>query len=350
MSVDFAINVSIVASIVFFFFSLAQLVHKDKPLSNYFLAVIFFSIGIQGLSLWLYAGDSHIFYRYFLYSDSAFLFLLGPFLYLFFLYTTTETGISWKKVLLHSLPFVLSLIVIEALNFIFPDPAVKGALQVFQHIVSTSYLVFFFYLIGVYRLLYAFCTKEPSRALRFLIFITIFGLFSCVLLILSNTLLRELQFIGDVAFICISLLFIFFLIRYPHYFSIAQKESRERRYRRSQIEGLNKQRLIEELDLLMEKEKIHLDRSVSLEGVSRMLDISPSQLSELLNSHYKAGFNSFINAHRVEEAKILLQTMAGVNILEVAFECGFNSKSTFNTAFRKFTGLTPSEYKKQLSL
>ncbi len=349
MSVDFAINVSIVASIVFFFFALAQLIHKDKPLSNYFLAVIFFSIGIQGLSLWLYARDSRIFYRYFLYSDSAFLFLLGPFLYLFFLYTTTETGISWRKVLLYSLPFVVSLIFIEALNLIFPDPAVKVALSVFRHIVSASYLVFFIYLIGVYRLLQAFYLKERSRALRLLIFITVFGLVACVLLILSNTLVWELQFIGDVAFVCISLLFIFFLIRYPHYFSIAQKESRERRYRRSRIERLNKQRLMEQLDVLMEKDKIYLDKSVSLEGVSRMLDISSSQFSELLNSHYNAGFNSFINAHRVEEVKILLQTMAGVNILKVAFVCGFNSKSTFNTAFRKFTGLTPSEYKKQLS-
>ena len=349
MSVDIAINVSIVASIICFFFSLAQLIQKDKPLSNYFLSVIFFSIGIQGLSLWLYIRDSHIFYRYFLYSDSAFLFLLGSFLYMFFLYTTTETGISWKTVVLHSMPFVVSLIFIEALNLIFPDPDIKGVLPVFKHIVSASYLVLFMYLLGVFRLLLVFYRKKRAPELKTLIFITFCGLVSSVLLILSNTVWRELQFIGDVAFVCISVLFIFFLIRYPYYFSIAQKESRERRYRKSQIEKLNKQKLIERLDLLIENEKIYLDRSVSLKTVSGKLDISLPQLSELLNSHHNAGFNNFINSHRVGEAKTLLHVKTDVNILEIAFECGFNSKTAFNTAFRKFTGLTPTEYKKQLS-
>ena len=98
-------NISFIASIIFFFFSLSQLVSKEKLLSNYFLSVLYFSMGIQGLSLWLYLRESPVFDKYFLYSDSAFMFLIGASLYLFFLYTTSEIRITGKNVLLHALPF-----------------------------------------------------------------------------------------------------------------------------------------------------------------------------------------------------------------------------------------------------
>ena len=349
MFLDIVINISFVASIIFFFFSIAQLVHKEKPLSYYFLSVIYFSIGIQGLSLWLYVRDNQIFNRYFLYSDSAFIFLIGAFLYLFFLYVTTDRKICGKTVLLHSLLFLLSLIIIESLNIYYLDAADKGEFPVFKQIISASYLSFFIYLILIFRLLMSFYRRKKSLKIKLLLFINLCSIVFAFLLILSNTLWREIQFISDLAFVCISLLFIFFLIRYPDYFNKAQKESQEIRYRKSQIDKLDKQKIIKRLESLIEDEKIYIDRSVSLKTLSTRLGLSSSQLSELLNSHYDTGFNSFINSYRIEEAKTLLNKKSGMNILETAFECGFNSKTTFNTAFRKFTGMTPTEYRKQIS-
>ena len=350
MFLDIVVNISFVASIIFLFFSVAQLVKKEKALSNYFLSVVFLSIGIQCLSLWFYTRDSQIFYRYFLYSDSAFLFLIGAFLYLFFLYMTTDKRISGKAIILHTLPFFISLILIETLNLLYPDAGIKGNLAVFKYIITAAYLSFFIYIVFMFRLLLAFFRFRKSPEIKLLIVINLCSIVFSFLLILSNTAWSELQFICDAAFVFISLLFIFFLIRYPHYLDKVQKESQAIRYRKSQIERLNKQKIIKKLDYLIEHEKIYLDRSVSLKTLSDKLDMSSSQLSELLNSHYNTGFNSFINSYRIEEARTLLKNKSGINILDVAFECGFNSKTTFNTAFRRFTGLTPSEYKKKNSL
>ena len=63
---------------------------------------------------------------------------------------------------------------------------------------------------------------------------------------------------------------------------------------------------------------------------------------------HNISFFDFINSYRVEEVKKQLAdtAMANRNILGIALDCGFNSKATFNTAFKKFTGMTPSAYQK----
>ncbi len=226
---------------------------------------------------------------------------------------------------------------------------IRGSLPVFKAIFSAACLSLFIYLFLIIRRLRIFYRRKKSPQIAVLIFIASCSLFFSLIFILSWTLVRELQFVSDASFACTSTLFIFFLIRYPNYFNRVQHDAQGIRYRKSQIEKLNTQKLMERIESLIEEEKIHMDRSVSLKTLSGELDISSSQLSELLNSHHKASFNNFINSHRVEEAKTLLHAKTDVNILEIAFECGFNSKTAFNTAFRKFTGLTPSEYKKQLS-
>lgn len=346
-SITIIANVSFVVSIVFFFFSFIQLLHKKKPLSNYYLAIVFFAVGIQCLSFWLYYRDSPLFERYFYYLDTAFLFLIGAFLYLFFLYIASDSPIT-SKTWLHAVTFIAALIIIEGINLYYPSAAGKTELYIIDILISLSYLSLFIYLIMIFRVLHNYyLTKNRTPEIRILIYIILCSLVFSFFLLLSNTLWEELQLIGHIAFFCIPLLFIIFLIRYPDYFSRAQKESQEIRYLNSQIGGLDKEKIIARLELLIGQEKIYRERALSLKSLSDELDINAPQLSELLNSHYGTNFNNFINSYRIEEAKIVLGNKSDLNILEIAFECGFNSKTTFNNAFRKFTGLTPSEYKKQ---
>jgi AraC-like DNA-binding protein len=78
--------------------------------------------------------------------------------------------------------------------------------------------------------------------------------------------------------------------------------------------------------------------------------MSRNQLSELINSRMGCNFYDFVNKYRIEDVKQLMVDPKYKNftILAIALEAGFPSKSTFNSIFKKFTGLTPSEYKSGL--
>jgi AraC-like DNA-binding protein len=104
-----------------------------------------------------------------------------------------------------------------------------------------------------------------------------------------------------------------------------------------------------QLDSLMADEKIFLDNELNLATVAEKLGISIHDASYLINEVTGSNFYNFINKFRVEEAKKLLTSakMDKLNMLGIAFESGFNSKTSFNTAFKKLIGLSPSEYAKQ---
>jgi AraC-like DNA-binding protein len=118
-----------------------------------------------------------------------------------------------------------------------------------------------------------------------------------------------------------------------------------------------KQRLTEEqstqlkmqLEHLMQTEKVYLDNELSLPQLAKEMSISTHDLSYLLNEGFGTSFFRFVNTYRVEEAKQLMlsEKHRHLNLLGIAYSAGFNSKTTFNTAFKKETGLSPSEFMKE---
>jgi AraC-like DNA-binding protein len=96
--------------------------------------------------------------------------------------------------------------------------------------------------------------------------------------------------------------------------------------------------------------KLYLDPDLTLAKLAESAAIPAKHLSQIINERYELNFNDFINRQRVEEAKRKLVDPAAreFKLLRIAFESGFNSKSVFNSAFRKSTGLSPSEFRKLL--
>ncbi len=107
--------------------------------------------------------------------------------------------------------------------------------------------------------------------------------------------------------------------------------------------------LKEQLLVLMEAQKLYLDSDLNLVKLAEELKVSSHQLSYVINTGFAENFFQFINKYRVEKAKELLLNSEKNNytILGIAFESGFNSKTSFNTTFKKFTNQTPSEFKKK---
>ncbi len=107
----------------------------------------------------------------------------------------------------------------------------------------------------------------------------------------------------------------------------------------------------QKLNKLMLEEKVFLNQSLNLKMLADKLGLSSGYLSQIINEYEKKNFFDYINAFRVEEvkAKMLDPSQQHLNLLGIAYESGFKSKSTFNLAFKKHTKMTPSAYKKSLS-
>ena len=102
------------------------------------------------------------------------------------------------------------------------------------------------------------------------------------------------------------------------------------------------------LQYMIEKQP-YLDSNITLPKLAFGLQMKSHFLSYFLNTHFHKNFYSFINEYRVEESKKILidPNKKHLSMLGIAFESGFNSKTTFNTTFKKITGVSPSNYRKQ---
>lgn len=107
--------------------------------------------------------------------------------------------------------------------------------------------------------------------------------------------------------------------------------------------------IIEELEELMQEEKLFLDKDLNLNKVAKKLDTNRTYLSEEIKGNFNCNFSDYVKKYRIEEAMLHLADAQNeyLTIEAIAGQVGFNSKSTFNTAFKKITGLTPSYYREQ---
>lgn len=106
---------------------------------------------------------------------------------------------------------------------------------------------------------------------------------------------------------------------------------------------------VERIKDYMEKEAPYLDPTLTLQKLATLMQVPAKELSILINHKMGQHFFDFINRYRIEAASKLLanQEQPKLTVLEVLYQVGFNSKSSFNTAFKNQTGLTPTQYRKK---
>ena len=109
------------------------------------------------------------------------------------------------------------------------------------------------------------------------------------------------------------------------------------------------QELQVQLIALMENNKPYLNADLQLDDIAQMIDISRHHASQLINDYFHQNFYEFINRYRVKEAKkMLLDTDNDHGIEDVAFQCGFNNRVSFYRTFKKFEGVSPTEFRNEL--
>ena len=121
-------------------------------------------------------------------------------------------------------------------------------------------------------------------------------------------------------------------------------------FEKGNTELLEKHR--EAIALIMKEEKLYQQPDLNLIKLAKALNLNPRLLSRIINEQYQQNFSDFVNQYRIEDIKGKLTDpeFSHYTILAIALEAGFNSKSTFNAAFKKNTGMTPSAYRNALGM
>ncbi len=182
-----------------------------------------------------------------------------------------------------------------------------------------------------------------------LIWITVLLTTICMsLFIWTNIFISKLPFNGHLAFIRLFksfpiVIFYTFLIG-VYLFTNKITRFKVKKYGKNLITISELNRHYNILITYMKKQKPYHDEALTLKQLADDININANDLSQIINKKKGCNFRDFINSFRVEEVKYKLLNNRKKNILSIAMDAGFNSKSGFNLAFKKYTNLTPSEF------
>ncbi|TGL64866.1 helix-turn-helix domain-containing protein [Leptospira sarikeiensis] len=340
---------------------IGQNILERKTALNRLLSLLFVSLGLlQGTCLFYVFGYSNEFPRVVLLHIPV-LASIGPILYGIHKiiqnseFEKSALGLGRK----HSV-FPIIIWAFYFLSFVPDSDTIYQSIIVFSKERSILDLIFFFplsvlaaYIIGLLRgsrILFKLKVLREEWTARVLLYI--------ILATIANHSVGALFLIGkDPIFLLISAsmmglsLCVSYLIgrRYPAYFQNLQEVARVtfQKYSRSLLQGMDIQTLRENLLQAMQIEKLYKDEDLSLASLADELGLSSHQLSELINQEMGKNFSAFVNEYRIKEACILLSQKKDSSILDIAYEVGFRSKTSFHRAFQKEVGVPPSEFREK---
>jgi len=354
-----------------FYLGIVLLVMKSpNRRANRFLGFLLFSFSMSITHfLFLRIGTYHAFPEL-LQVSFPFLFLFGPLFYFYVVLLTNRTRVLRTRDLLHGLPFLI--MVLSTIPFCFLPSAEKLAYlaTVERGVVEPIALIITFvqiihlscYLFAAHLVLRGYETQIRTVrssieqiTLRWLqkgilMFTVVFGVIFLlgVLEIAGVPSMRVYSVVVPLFVTVINYTMGALGLRQPEIFvPVIADEEKGEKYQRSALTPEKGNEYLSRLTALMEKEKPHSDPDLTLPGLAALLAMPAHQLSQLLNETVGQSFFDFINRARVEEAKRLLNdpAYASFTILAVATDAGFNSKTAFNSAFKKYAGMTPSAYR-----
>lgn len=329
---------------------------KDRP-GNLYLAGLLLTVAINFGYNFLLANKlaSNVLIS----LSASYGFLYGPLAYLYAKVSLSEDPAFHRTRLLHFIPFVL--VVAAALADLSMMPAV-----VFVLILSmATYTVMGLRLIYRYeRAAQHVLSSTRPVELRWMKFF----FYAMALIIVVNLLQSSLypvvslggfSFESEV-FVHLSILLMVNIVtvqglRNPALFvklseaDLAPQPSKAPKTTTGQYSESVLDQVLERLQHVMLNEKPYTDPGLTVNKLADILDVHPKALSQAINVHLGYNFAEYINSNRIAFAEERLKNPAddGETVMEIMFDAGFNSRSVFNTLFKKKTGLTPSQYRKK---
>ena len=334
-------------------------VPSARKTPNQFLAVFLLLTALE-LSVWLWGQPDA------LYSTggviwSAFGRLQMPAFFFFFIASCYSDFRLKGSDSYHLIPFALTLV--------FNLPNVQAPLvqvPVFGSLfaidtptaLAMSQMIYFAYMIAIVSVLWRFRKRFQmhhsggrSAVLVWLVQLAAASLFARVIIVArellsltsANTTVLILQMLGALLALGISTWIALKSLLEPHLFRDVDRRLLSLGASTPNTSSADLKTLLQHV----ETEKPFLDPDLSLAALSDQVAMTPREVSELLNQSLGQHFFDFINSHRVTHAQGLLSAAPKQSVLQILHESGFNSKSSFNTAFKKHSGMTPSIFREK---
>ncbi len=312
---------------------------KAKHISNKFFGVFLLMLSIRvGKSVFFYFNRELSFH--YLQFGLTGCFFIGPFLY-FYINSTLDTkskiAKTWKYHMAILLPFAL----IIGLLYPFKENVVLWR----HYFIKAIYIQWFIYIFAsiyvVRNQLKNLFTKTERSSFDIWLASILLGNLAIVSSYYFNSFVNYISGALTFSFLFyVLLLFLFF--NKKNRFTIFKKTEK---YSDRKIDLDEVSTSIRKLEYCMNEEKLFTNSNLKSSDLSKKIGLTTHQFSQLLNDNLGKNFSLFVNEYRIEEAKKMLLKETSLTLEAIGYECGFNSKSTFYTTFKKIVGKTPAQFK-----
>ena len=332
---------------------------KNKSASDQILTVWLFLLA----TYFLLCGIESEIYQYPLLTNSFL--LINPAFYLY-VRSLIQKGFRLKwRYLFHLLPFILlqTVIYIQEAPFLFNSVSNMESNAVFSILfIFATFASLLFYNVASVRIVHRyrknlkneFSNIQQNNSLKWVLFILIFYIQLCSTVISFGVyvVFAKEQFIiiyHTTNAILLLLVYIlgFYGLRQTRIFVSANLENDAGKYKNSLLTQKKKNDIKESIIQYFKSAKPYLDSDFNMDKLSQALNTPKHILTEVLNTELANNFFSFVNTYRVNDVKKILSSDASdlYSIEYIGYDCGFSSKSSFFTVFKKQTGKTPLQYK-----
>ena len=313
--------------------------------------------------IFLFLSNIQFRYPHTLFMSIIFSFLYGPLIYFYFKKIAVQH--VFKKIdLLHLIPTAIIIIAVIPIYLLPEEEKLRVMLRASEinRLAYVNYtfmakllsLIIYGYLLM--RIYFKHIRNNPKISfmnikwqksviwlgMGYIISYAIYGL------IISNTIPRyEFLYHLQIFFMAIMVLYIGFMAYLsPNIFKSDYFETHLYKYKKSGLTPNYSIELKEHLMVLLEEEKIYRKNNINLEELSERLGTTRHNASQVINEHFSLNFFELINKYRINEALDILRNdkQKQLNIIDVAYEVGFNNKVTFNKSFKKILAQTPTQY------
>ncbi|MEO9869557.1 helix-turn-helix domain-containing protein [Ekhidna sp.] len=350
--------------------SLLILAKKNKSFADRIFFTWQVALILHFSFLYVRYASLYLDYPHLLALDTSLGLLHIPLLFIYVHTLTNEKHLAWKHLVLHLLPFLVVNILLgvsfyflsaEAKIAIYTEALQSRKVSITDALIICQSMIYFpiaFQLLGKYnrQIQEKFSTIDEIN-LRWLQKVSVafaigFGLKIVFNLLVFTGVTLAVEFEeATVVVFCFLLLFLgYHGIKSTTIFNQPGPEIKKdviHRYAKSGLNDVDLIRHIKQVEEYMKSQKPYLNDDLTLAQLAKEVNLSPNNLSQIINQGLKKSFYDFVNEYRVLEVKEKLgsEEYKHIKLLAIAFESGFKSKSTFNAFFKKTVGQTPSEFK-----